>query len=93
MRWHKDKRVKIEDVLRYPADLEEWKHFNFEFSDFSLKSQNVHLGLALDGLNMFNHMNTSYGMWTVVLISYNLSPWKYVKESKFTSCHEQLHRR
>ena len=41
MRWHKDKRVETDDVLKHPADAKRWKHF-----DFSLEHRNVRLGLA-----------------------------------------------
>ncbi|KAA0042997.1 hypothetical protein E6C27_scaffold75G00710 [Cucumis melo var. makuwa] len=27
-RWHRDKRVETDDVLRHPADPEGWKHFD-----------------------------------------------------------------
>ena len=40
-------------------------------------------GLALDGFNPFDHMSTSYSMWSVVLLPYNLPPWKYMKEINF----------
>ncbi|TYK07924.1 uncharacterized protein E5676_scaffold265G00360 [Cucumis melo var. makuwa] len=51
MRWHKDKQVETDDVLRHPADVNGW--------------------------------NTAYTMWLVVLIPYNLPPWKCMKEFNF----------
>ncbi|KAA0035764.1 uncharacterized protein E6C27_scaffold403G00390 [Cucumis melo var. makuwa] len=83
MRWHKDKCVETEDVLRHPIDAKGWKHFGFEFPDFASDLLNVRLGLALDGFNLFCHMSTSYSMWPVVLILYNLPPLKSIKESNF----------
>ncbi|TYJ97708.1 uncharacterized protein E5676_scaffold1251G00010 [Cucumis melo var. makuwa] len=41
MRWHKDKRVETDDVLRHPADAEGWKHFDSEFPDFTFDPQNT----------------------------------------------------
>ena len=73
----------MEDVLRHPADVEGWKHFDCEFSDFALDSRNVRLRLALDGFNPFGNMSTSYNMWPVMIIPYNLRPWKCMKESNF----------
>ncbi|TYK23082.1 uncharacterized protein E5676_scaffold142G00610 [Cucumis melo var. makuwa] len=35
MRWHKDKRVEVDDVLRHPTNVEGWKHFDCEFPDFA----------------------------------------------------------
>ncbi|KAA0054741.1 uncharacterized protein E6C27_scaffold437G00120 [Cucumis melo var. makuwa] len=83
MRWHRDKRVETDDVLRHPADAEGWKHFDSEFSDFASDSRNVRLGLASDGFNPFGQMSTSYSMWPVVLLLYNLPPWKCMKETNF----------
>ncbi|KAA0067968.1 hypothetical protein E6C27_scaffold138G001540 [Cucumis melo var. makuwa] len=40
MRWHRDKRVETDDVLRHPADAEGWKHFDSEFSDFASDPRN-----------------------------------------------------
>ncbi|TYK11066.1 uncharacterized protein E5676_scaffold73G00520 [Cucumis melo var. makuwa] len=53
MRWHRDKRVETDDVLRHPADAEGWKHFDSEFPDFASDPRNVRLGLASDGFNPF----------------------------------------
>ncbi|TYK04847.1 uncharacterized protein E5676_scaffold143G00290 [Cucumis melo var. makuwa] len=79
----RDKRVETDDVLRHPADAEGWKHFDSEFSDFASDPRNVRLGLASDGFNPFGQMSTSYSMWLVVLLPYNLSPWKCMKETNF----------
>ncbi|KAA0032834.1 uncharacterized protein E5676_scaffold359G00110 [Cucumis melo var. makuwa] len=83
MRWHRDKRVETDDVLRHPADAEGLKHFDFEFSDFASYPRNMRLGLASDEFNSFGQMSTSYDMWHVVLLPYNLPPWKCMKEINF----------
>ncbi|KAL4030764.1 hypothetical protein IC575_009016 [Cucumis melo] len=83
MRWHRDKRVETDDVLRHPADAEGWKHFDFEFPDFASDPRKVRLGLASDGFNPFGQMSTSYSMWHVMLLPYNLPPWKCMKETNF----------
>ncbi|TYJ99687.1 hypothetical protein E5676_scaffold562G00810 [Cucumis melo var. makuwa] len=83
MRWHKDKRVDTKDVLRRPADVAGWKHFDKEFPQFASEPRNVCLGLASDSFNPFGNMSTAYSMWPVVLIPYNLPPWKCMKESNF----------
>ena len=78
MRWHKDKRCETEGILRHPADAEGWKHFD-EHPCFALDTQNVRLTLSSDGFNPFGNMSTSYSMWPVILIPYNLPPWKCMK--------------
>ncbi|KAH7846709.1 hypothetical protein Vadar_017271 [Vaccinium darrowii] len=79
MTWHKDKRVD-DDELRHPADGQEWKDFDERFPDFAADPRNVRLGMATDGFNPFGNMSTSYSMWPVFMVPYNLPPWKCMKE-------------
>ncbi|XP_057990571.1 uncharacterized protein LOC131172953 [Hevea brasiliensis] len=79
MRWHKEKRVN-NDVIRHPANAEAWKEFDKENDWFGRDPRNVRLGLASDGFNPFGNMSTSYSMWPVILLPYNLPPWKCMKE-------------
>ncbi|XP_060974565.1 uncharacterized protein LOC133039673 [Cannabis sativa] len=83
MRWHKEKRVNTEGVLRHPADGEAWKEFDKQFPEFAKDPRNVRLGLATDGFNPFGNMSTSYSIWPVVLVPYNMPPWKCMKENNF----------
>ena len=50
MRWHKEKCVDTEGILRHPADSEAWKDFDKQNLEFALNSRNVRLGLTIDGL-------------------------------------------
>ncbi|CAL5399944.1 unnamed protein product [Camellia sinensis] len=76
MKWHKDKRVEEENVLRHPADSEAWKDFDKKHESFAKDPRNVRLGLASDGFNPFGNMSNSYSIWPVFLVPYNLPPWK-----------------
>ncbi|KAL6347000.1 hypothetical protein AAG906_012251 [Vitis piasezkii] len=40
--------------------------------------RNDRLGLATDGFNPFGSMSNSYSMWPIVLVPYNMAPWKYI---------------
>ncbi|KAA0051834.1 uncharacterized protein E5676_scaffold609G00610 [Cucumis melo var. makuwa] len=40
MRWHRDKRVETDDVLRHPTDTEGWKHFDSKYPDFASDPRN-----------------------------------------------------
>jgi hypothetical protein len=42
---------------------------------FACDSCNVRLSLASDGVNPFSNMSTTYNIWSIVLMLYNLSPW------------------
>ncbi|KAK9267622.1 hypothetical protein L1049_010053 [Liquidambar formosana] len=83
MRWHKEKRIAEENVLRHPVDSIAWKEFDKEHDWFAQEPRNVRLGLASDGFNPFGNMSNSYSMWPVLLMPYNLPPWKCMKEPFF----------
>ena len=57
-----------------------WKEFDKENTWFAEDSRNVRLGLASDGFNPFGNMSTSYSIWPVVLMPYNLPSWKCMKD-------------
>jgi hypothetical protein len=40
----------------------------------------VRLSLASDGFNPFGNMSTLYSIWPVVLVPYNLPPWRCMKD-------------
>ena len=73
MRWHHDERKK-DGIIRHPADSNEWKPFDELRRGFALDHGNVRLSLASDGFQPFANSRTSYGIWTVILIAYNLPP-------------------
>ena len=80
MRWHKEKRINEDGVLRHPADSEARKDMDTRSPWFSQDPRNVRLGLATDGFNPFGTMSISYSMWPVVLVPYNMPPWRCMKE-------------
>ncbi|XP_042446315.1 uncharacterized protein LOC122031244 [Zingiber officinale] len=71
MRWHNDARID-DEILRHPADSMTWKSFDERYKDFSLEARNVRLGLASDGFQPFANAKTTYSIWPVILIPYNL---------------------
>ncbi|KAJ0845268.1 putative Transposase-associated domain-containing protein [Helianthus annuus] len=83
MLWHDQYRTKEEGVLRHPADGKAWEHFDTTFPDFANDPRNVRLGLASDGFNPFGAKSLSYSMWPVVLIPYNMPPWKSMVDASF----------
>lgn len=83
MRWHKEKLTCNANILNHPADSIAWKEFDKEHPWFAEDPRNVRLGLASDGFNPFGNMHNSYSMWPVVLVPYNLPPWKCLKQQFF----------
>jgi len=57
--------------------------FDLKHPQFASDTGNVRLGLATDGFNPYGNLSTSYSIWPVVLIPYNLSPWMCMKQSSF----------
>ena len=47
---------------------------------FAADARNVRLGLAADGFNPFANMAIPYSMWPVLLMTYNLPLWLFMKE-------------
>ena len=69
--------------MRHPSDGEAWSHFDTTFTDFISVSRNVRLGLASDDFNPFGTMRLSYSMWPVILIPYNIPPWRTMTDLSF----------
>jgi hypothetical protein len=80
MQWHKKERVN-DRKMRHPADSKAWKHVDNKYRWFEKEARNVRLGLASDGFNPFGMQSTTYSIWPVVLIPYNLPPWFCQKQS------------
>ena len=83
MRWHKEGRVVEPVVLRHPADREAWQNFDSLNEHFASDPKSIRLGLSSDGFNPFGNMSTSYSMWHVVLIPYNLPSWKIAAKTNY----------
>ncbi|XP_019257788.1 PREDICTED: uncharacterized protein LOC109236007 [Nicotiana attenuata] len=82
MRWHKEENID-DGVLRHPSDSISWKSFDERHPTFSAELRNVRLGLASDGFQPFGNMSANHSIWPVVLATYNLPPWDYMKDSYF----------
>ena len=72
MRWHKEKILHKDRVVRHPADSEEWKDFDNQYPWFAHYARNVRLALSTDGFNPFDTMSNNYSMWHVILVPYNM---------------------
>lgn len=80
MRWHHQQRIPEENILTHQADSLLWKDFDLKHPYFASDPRNIRLGLATDGFNPFGNLSTSYSMWPLMLIVYNVSSWKCMKE-------------
>ncbi|XP_039851410.1 uncharacterized protein LOC120709835 [Panicum virgatum] len=82
-RWHKEKRVPIENEMRHPADGEAWKDFDETFKSFADDPRSLRLGIATDGFNPFGQMSNSYSIWPVIVVPYNFPPWMCMDQSNY----------
>ncbi|XP_071926137.1 uncharacterized protein [Coffea arabica] len=83
MRWHKERRVPKENTRTHPADSIAWKEFDETHLSFAKDPHSVRLGLSTDGFNPYGNMNNAYSIWPVILVPYNLPPWKCLKDPFF----------
>ena len=70
-------------LLRHPRDGEAWKTFDLIHPEFSSDPRNVRLGLATDGFNPARTLSSTYSIWPVFLIPYNLPPWICMNHTSF----------
>lgn len=80
MRWHNNKRVN-DDLVQHPVDATAWKEFNRMHPLFSNDARNIRICLSLDGFNPCGNFSTSYSMWPIFLVIYNLphgNAWRHI---------------
>jgi hypothetical protein len=46
-----------------------------KFPNFATDPWNVHLGLVVDGVNPFKLTQSTWSMWPIMMLHYNLFPW------------------
>jgi hypothetical protein len=66
-------------VMKGLADSQVWDEvFHAEWLHISKDPRHVWLGLATNGVHPFGHQTTSHSTWPVMLVVYNLEPWRSV---------------
>jgi hypothetical protein len=73
--------------MKSVADSLAWKHVDTNVdSTFGLDGRNLRLGMALDGVNPFPHMNTTHSTWPILMFLYNLPPYLVTKKFFIQLC-------
>jgi hypothetical protein len=70
MLWHSENSSHGDggdNLVRHPCDSKAWRHFGND-------PRNVHFALAADGVNPFNQTWSTWSIWPVTLLKYNLPP-------------------
>jgi hypothetical protein len=69
------------------ADSPTWKYIDSNFDvSFGQRTQNLRLGMALDGINPFHHTNNTHSTWLVLMFLYNLLPYLVTKKFFIQLC-------
>ena len=79
MSWHSQNKS-TDGMQRIPANCMAWKHIDQMWPKFAREAHNLRLGLAMDGVNPFGLHSTTYSVWPVVLVNYNIPPWMTTKK-------------
>jgi len=66
--------------LRHLVDAKAWKSFDKSFPNFATYTRNVRLGLCSDGFTSYANINSTYSIWPLFLVPYNLPPWMCMKK-------------
>ncbi|KAM3357790.1 hypothetical protein P3S68_020721 [Capsicum galapagoense] len=82
MRWHA-KGNNPDGLMRHPRDSEAWKTFDRTNSGFASDPRNIRLGIATNSFNPFGTLSSTYSVWSVFLIPYNLPSWMCMKHTSF----------
>ncbi|XP_074346425.1 uncharacterized protein LOC141685209 [Apium graveolens] len=75
MRWHEEVRKPEPGILRHPTGGMAWNHFDTVYPNFVADSRSVRMELASDRFNPFSNLTSTYTLWLVIIIPYNMSPW------------------
>lgn len=94
IKWHARER-KFDGKLHHSSDYLQWKKFDSLFPNFGIEPINIRLGVSTNGMNPYGTLSSIHSSWTIVLVTYNLSPWlcmkgKYIKLSMMISRPKQL---
>ena len=78
MSWHSSHRS-IDGKWRLATNTPTWRHIDDTWPSFKEKLRNLKLGLGMDGVNLFGFKSTTYSVWLVVVVNYNLPPFMAIK--------------
>ena len=83
--WHYFNKS-VDGKMRHTADSPQWHFVNTELEPeagnemFGRDPQDIHLGLALDGMNPYSEKRSTQSLTPVIVFNYNLPPWMVTKK-------------
>ena len=83
--WHYFNKS-VDGKMRHTADSPQWNFVNTELEPeagnnmFGRDPRDIHLGLALDGMNPYSEKRSTQSLTPVIVFNYNLPPWLVTKK-------------
>ena len=83
--WHHFNKS-VDGKMRHTADSPQWKFVDTELEPeagdamFGRDPRDVHLGLAVDGMNPYSEKRSTQSLTPVIMFNYNLPPWMVTKK-------------
>jgi hypothetical protein len=62
-------------MVKYATNYKKWKFVDERWLEFAMEPRNLWLGLATNGVNLFNEKQFTWSTWLVLLFNYNIPPW------------------
>ncbi len=79
MLWHAQNNS-LNGLVKHPCDSKAWKHINERFPTFVLDVRNVHLNPAANGVNPYKLNHSTWSIWLIMLLNYNIPKWLTTKK-------------
>ncbi|KAL3684834.1 hypothetical protein R1sor_002856 [Riccia sorocarpa] len=79
MTWHRENRSQ-DDFMRLVVDSPAMSHIEDQWPEFARDPRHLRFGLASDGVSPYGIQSSTYSIWPVVLINYNIPPWLATKK-------------
>lgn len=67
-------------VMCMVADSKYWKYIEVKWPHLGNEPRNARISLAMDGINPFGDLRTTYSVWLVLIINNNLPLWMEMKK-------------
>ena len=78
MDYHERNRSQ-DDIMRMPIDGSTFNEIEEKWPHFKEEPHNLKLSLAVDGVNPFGEMRSTYSAWPIFVINNNIPPWLSIK--------------
>jgi hypothetical protein len=78
MIWHANNWSR-NGLVHHVMNSKQWELIDLKWPSFGNEPKNVWLGLFTDGLNMFEEIRSTWSLWPMVLVNYNISLWLTIK--------------